>query len=332
MNKLSIIILFLSNHTANCQVFDSIVKLPLTQKTYEEMKIQSIIGDEINEAEYRLPADEIYEKPDKRRKLFGPSQFDSRIEVRTLNPDNLKENEILQNTKSVGIILDKSLLSKVSDSMFHLDLTSKLGDLYRLCEKEAFRNQPVAGIGTSFVTSDQLMTTAAHVFSGPLSNYAVVFGFQMINKVGAYESFIPSNNIFYPQEISYKSEELDIAIFKVDRFFDRKILPHEEAPITKDTEVYMIGHPMGIPQKVAVNARVYDISHPEYFYTTLDAFQGNSGSPVFNANTHKVIGVLVSGELDYRWNGQCNESTLCKLPYCKGEKVIRMDRIIREFD
>lgn len=285
--------------------------------------------DGMNETK-SLINDNFLEDVKRKRKLNGPSQFDSRIEIRDLNPNIAEENKILQNSKSVGIIIERNNLSQVSDSLFHLDLGANLGQLYNLCEKEAFRNQPVAGIGTAFIIDKQQMMTASHVFSGPLDSYAIVFGFQMINKVGTFNSYIDSKNIYFPQKVTFTSDEFDILTFKVDRPLDREAIQIETLPTIKDTEIYMIGHPMGLPQKAAVNARVYDLDHPDYFYTTLDAFQGNSGSPVFNANTHHLIGVLVSGELDYRWNGQCNETTLCKLPYCKGEKVIRIDRVLSE--
>ena len=35
------------------------------------------------------------------------------------------------------------------------------------------------------------------------------------------------------------------------------------------------------------------------FVTSLDAFGGNSGSGVFNANTFEMMGILVSGAKDY---------------------------------
>jgi len=94
----------------------------------------------------------------------------------------------------------------------------------------------------------------------------------------------------------------------VDKFRDRPDLPHlivkavtgqrGMSRIGRDdigfgTEVYMIGHPSGLPQKVAVNASVRSLEGAAYFYTSLDAFQGNSGSPVFDRNTGEVIGILV---------------------------------------
>lgn len=85
---------------------------------------------------------------------------------------------------------------------------------------------------------------------------------------------------------------------------------------------------MGLPMKVALNASMQGNTNPQFFYTSLDAFQGNSGSPVFQLDTHKVVGILVSGEIDYKWNGSCNASTLCRIPYCNGEKAIRIEQIM----
>ena len=121
----------------------------------------------------------------------------------------------------------------------------------------------------------------------------------------------------------------DVFIYELDRPLDRPILEWKKSSSLKvRNEVYMIGHPSGIPKKIAVNASIIENKHAQYFYTSLDSFQGNSGSPVFDFNSHKVIGILVSGELDYTFNGNCNELNFCKYPYCKGEKVIRIENIM----
>ena len=58
----------------------------------------------------------------------------------------------------------------------------------------------------------------------------------------------------------------------------------------------MIGYPLGTPAKLAKGGRVLvDDSNKQQFTTTLDAFEGNSGSPVLN-NRNQVVGILVSGE------------------------------------
>jgi S1-C subfamily serine protease len=265
--------------------------------------------------------------------LRGPSQFDSRVEIRDLSPAVLWQQLILVNSRSVGMVVEKEHVHQVNDSTYQLDVAATLGDLFKLCPGEPFRDQPVIGTGTAFALQEKTMLTAGHVIAGKVSNYAVIFGFEMTNQVGDYEQFIPARDVYFPQQLVYRSEGLDVLAFSLDRSIAATPLTWEPSKdLQPGTPVYMIGHPMGLPQKAALNASMQGDHQPQFFYTTLDAFQGNSGSPVFDRETNRVIGILVSGELDYRWNGSCNASTLCRIPYCDGEKVIRIEEIMNEIN
>ena len=59
--------------------------------------------------------------------------------------------------------------------------------------------------------------------------------------------------------------------------------------------VYTLGYPCGLPQKMANNATVLSTSH-EGFRADLDTYSGNSGSPVFDALTHDLLGIIVAGQ------------------------------------
>lgn len=263
--------------------------------------------------------------------LRGPSQFDSRIEIRNLDTKIRWQYAVRYNALSVGMVVEKSHLSVLSDSLLHLDITATLGQMFTLCPEEPYREQPVLGIGTAFITDDDILVTAGHVFTQPLSDYAVVFGFEMLNKNGTVNTIILAANVYYPEEIIRQEDDLDIAFFKVDRTINRPHLNIGKArSLKKGAGVYMIGYPAGMPEKAAVNASITQTDEQPYFFTTLDAFQGNSGSPVFSSDSNEVIGVLVSGIADYHWTGNCNVSTLCTPPYCKGEKVVRLDRLVDE--
>jgi hypothetical protein len=262
-----------------------------------------------------------------RRVVNGPSQFDSRIELLQLDPKSGWQSKILKNSTSVALVVERSQLHLISDSVYQLDVSGVLGDKYHLCAGEAFFSQPVAGLGTAFMVGDQTMMTAGHVFLSALSKYAIIFDFQLINKIGAYNDIIPVNHVYFPRTTIATIDNLDITIFKVDRPTGRpwlKISKSISVPV--NTDIYMIGHPYGLPMKVAANASVQK-DEGSVFFTTLDAFQGNSGSPVFRLDTHEVIGILVSGETDYRWNGSCNISTLCTIPYCDGEKAVNISAV-----
>ncbi len=267
-------------------------------------------------------------------RLRGYSQFDSRIEVRELDASIDWQWLMLQRNKSVGIVIEKKQLKLISKNIFQLDISNTLVSTYNICKEEPFINQPIIGNGTAFIIDSKIMMTAGHVFTKPIDNYAVVFGYEAVNKNGVVESIISSEDIYYPQTIIKSFKTLDIAIFTMDRHIEnrRPLKWKESADLKKGNEVYMIGHPTGLPKKIAVNASIVDNTNLEYFYTTLDSFQGNSGSPVFDFISHKVIGVLVSGELDYEFNGNCYESTLCKIPYCDGEKVIRIETVMEELN
>lgn len=265
----------------------------------------------------------------RRARLKGPTQFDSRIELFQLDVLYEQDRRILFNAASVGLVIRKENLEAVTDSFFRINTGLTLGSKYKLCPGQAFAKQPVAGEGTAFlIQGDQpRMMTAGHVFSESIDHYAIIFGFEMENEVGAYETLIPIQNLYYPKQITFKDDALDIAVFTLNKPTDRQLLPlAAREPVTGE-EVYMIGYPCGLPVKVALNAGVKENNHPQYFFTSLDAFQGNSGSPVFSMTTHEIIGVLVSGEVDFIWNGSCNQVTICSIPFCKGEKAIRISAI-----
>ena len=85
----------------------------------------------------------------------------------------------------------------------------------------------------------------------------------------------------------------------------------------------MIGHPSGLPQKIAGGARVRDNSPSSHFVANTDSYGGNSGSPIFNEATHEVEGILVRGVTDYVAEGGCNVSNQCDDDGCGGEDGTR---------
>nr|WP_295922828.1 serine protease [uncultured Dyadobacter sp.] len=259
--------------------------------------------------------------------------MEKRVDLRALTPEIAWQKQILNNARAVAVVVEKNKLHAVTDSIYQLDVGLTLGQQFRLCPGTPFLNQPVIGVGTAFISGEQTMITANHVFLDDPGRYAIIFGFEMVNKTGAYEALIPLKDIYFPTRIIQASEVLDVAVFEVSRPLKRPVLQYSLSGLPPIySSIYMIGHPYGLPKKVALNASVQSNGYAEYFYTTLFASQGNSGSPVFDLNTNRVIGVLVSGEVDYTWNGSCNVPSVCRIPYCKGEKVISIGSVpgIRE--
>lgn len=270
----------------------------------------------------------IFEEETEDDRLFGPSQYDSRIEIFSLNPEIFWQKEILENSFSIGIIVEKNKITLIKENTYQLEYSNHLGKIYNLCTNEPFYYQPVIGIGTAWLFKKNQMISARHVFESSIENYVIMFGYKILNEKGVVDIYFSNENIFNIKKIIKEDYELDLVSFELDRETNFKPLEFEKTSneMGKDTEIVMLGYPSGLPLKLSVNASIVENNHTDYFYTSLDSFQGNSGSPVFNFYTNKVIGVLVSGEIDYQYNGNCNESTLCKYPYCKGEKVIKISR------
>ena len=265
----------------------------------------------------------------RRNKLYTPAAVDSRIELNALNPLISWQRQALNDSRSVGLVIRKSNIRQVNDSLYQISTGITFKQKYNLCSGEKFAEQPVAGEGTCFLVSAQEVITAAHVITGPLSDYALVFGFEILNKQGGYIPIINSRDIYYFSAVSFQDDNTDLLRLSLNRVANRPAL--RLAKYTRPvvgTEVYMLGYPAGLPMKAAINASIASIDQVDTYYTSLDAFQGNSGSPVIDLKNNEVVGILVAGRTDFIWNGSCNITTPCNIPYCKGEKVLRIPKVL----
>ena len=123
----------------------------------------------------------------------------------------------------------------------------------------------------------------------------------------------------------------DYALIRLNRkVSDRAPLEFRKTGEIENFEsLVIIGHPLGLPTKIADNSNVRTNDNEFYFVANLDSFGGNSGSAVFNANTGMVEGVLVRGENDFNYdleNG-CYRINTCRDDGCRGEDVTRITRI-----
>ncbi len=210
-----------------------------------------------------------------------------------------------------------------------------------LCEDQKFARQPTGPYCTGFLVAPDIVTTAGHCIEdaplsercGPqyacLNNTYFVFGFAMQNEDPnlVVSSFSPEK-VFTGVEIlahgSRLEEPLDFALVKLDRPVVGV------APVTlsagnsfaEDQTFYVIGHPTGLPLKIATDGILHKDDNPNHFVASLDTFGGNSGSPIFNLHTHKVEGILVEGAQDFRKHEDkargCNVAYTCK-EICEGD-------------
>ncbi|UCH93507.1 MAG: trypsin-like peptidase domain-containing protein [Candidatus Aminicenantes bacterium] len=186
------------------------------------------------------------------------------------------------------------------------------GKVFNLCDSEPYRDQPISigEVCSGFLVKDDIIATAGHCANeNNVKNLRIVFGFKMSDYCTAVTQ-VPRENIYEGVEIIQRvysglDKEPDWALVKLDR----KVEGHEPAKLSRNDiyqglPVYVIGHPAGLPLKVAPGAHVCDISD-SCFVADLDIYSGNSGSPVFCRQTHEVIGIVARGDnRDFRWTGK----------------------------
>ena len=175
-----------------------------------------------------------------------------------------------------------------------------------LCPGEKFAGQPIGGFCSGALVGEDLVMTAGHCITdeAKCADTKIVFGYAL-KKAGDEPQAVPLGDVYSCKSIiAWKHDPVagpDYALIKLDR----KVAGREPLPIQRKTEaakgdkLFVMGYPVGLPLKVAGKAEVRDASAKYLFTADLDTFRGNSGSPVFNAGTNLIEGIMVRGDTDF---------------------------------
>jgi len=157
-----------------------------------------------------------------------------------------------------------------------------------------------------------------------------VFGYET-DRLGEAPVRFREDQVYFGQEIlgfQFTPSAEDWAVVQVQRRVTGQtpIRISEKSGVAGDP-VYVIGHPCGLPKKIAGlpltpedrGAIITERSQPSFFVTNLDAFGGNSGSPVLNSE-HAVLGILVRGQADFVWCDTCRVAVT--FPLLKGGEEV----------
>jgi len=191
----------------------------------------------------------------------------------------------------------------------------------------------VQSVSSCIFTSKEFISVADDkgAFSDDYSNFRVVFNFTMKNKDDNPLVQVHEDNVYEIQgHVVHKLNEKkeDWAILKLKRPVNRDLIKPAEIdtnPVDDKAPLYVLGHPSGLPMKYAMGD-VKENKQPNFFTTDLTTFSGNSGSPVFNRQNNKVVGILVRGGQDYI-DGPDGKNILNSIPFWKpgtGEDVSRI--------
>lgn len=203
-----------------------------------------------------------------------------------------------------------------------------------LCETERFRGQPTCGYCTAFLVAPDVVVTAGHCVEpvGRADAMKFVFGFAITEAGGSAPTAFPAEAVYFGAELLGGRPDTpgeDFAVIRLDRPVDLpgvKPLPFRQAGgVDTGTRLGLIGHPMGLPSKVAFGptTAVRSTLSGTRFLANLDAYSGNSGSPVLAAETLVVEGILVDGDTDFVNVGGCWRTKVNSDFSGPGEQVVR---------
>lgn len=259
-------------------------------------------------------------------------------------------NEIFRNkAKSVAGMVGRHELSvDVLDSDFFNFHHRTAEEEQNLCPDERFAEQLVLPSCSGFLVGKDTLVTAGHCIQNEFQCKTRLWVFDFVNGTER----INKDNVYGCKEIiktelyGTKWKLRDYAVIKLDREVtgDRPSLEYrKKGKPFLGTKLVVIGHPFGLPLKIADGAKVKSmnwkewlrpisslVSRKNYFTANLDTYGGNSGSPVFNKKTGLVEGILVEGAEDFKkdYDNFCQRSIVKgNSGFVAEEKVFRITKV-----
>ncbi len=266
---------------------------------------------------------------------------DNRIEVfqaanaatKTANGPELKWDSLAKST--VAVFSNEDI--EIDQSLGTANLsTQQFSEEYNLCKEEPFFEQPTGPFCSGSLVGEDLILTAGHCIADQFDcdQTAFVFGFDL-SSPDKKSSIVSATEVYRCKEVVARTYEVEGADFALIRTTS-KVAGHAPLKLNRSgsiqdaTPLVLIGHPAGLPTKIAAGASVRSSSQPGFFVANTDSYTGNSGSAVFNASTGLIEGVLVRGEKDFvtKPGDSCRISYHCTNEDCRGEDVTKISEVL----
>ncbi len=236
---------------------------------------------------------------------YGPT--DDRVEVYEAPAGPLRAVA----ESAVAMQLGAGWIDETDPSDVRVTYTDTLSTAHDLCPGVRYEDQIEPGTCSGTLIDDQHILTAGHCVDDSAEDcdgatWPWLFGFYF-EAAGRLRTLTHDDVYYCTRIVAYQDDAVtDFAVIELDR----PVVGHAPAQIRSGarppdgTRVTLIGHPNGIPMKIAGNASLRGMLDT-YILADVDAFSGNSGSGVFD-DAGQVVGILVAGNDDWQNAGGCN--------------------------
>ncbi|MEK6626796.1 MAG: serine protease, partial [Bdellovibrionota bacterium] len=194
--------------------------------------------------------------------------------------------------RSTAAMIERSSLT---DSGENVVISGDTLEQRGICASAKFAKQITAAMCSGFLVGKDLLVTAGHCIrtQADCDTYSWVFDYNHATPEKT-EFSVPKSSVYRCKKVISQTLDRatmnDFSLIRLERVVtDREPLNYrKEGKIETNHPVVVIGHPTGLPTKVAAGANVRSNDNAYYFVSNLDTFGGNSGSAVFDALTGSV--------------------------------------------
>ncbi|HEY8271372.1 MAG TPA: serine protease [Pseudobdellovibrionaceae bacterium] len=209
----------------------------------------------------------------------------------------------------------------------------------RHCSSVRFGEEFLGPRCTGFLIAPNVVATAGHCVkdANDCANYYWAFDFKLKSAGDTSYTRVPAENVYTCKRIlAQKFEFLDGIDFAIIQL-DREVKGRDALPLdfTSDTPVgtalFVLGYPSSTPLKYT-DSGVISKNLEKIYYSNLDIFGGNSGSPVFDVSTGKITGIISEGNGDWVWNdgNTCKIAKVCSEGGTCGHSITSKINIVKD--
>lgn len=253
--------------------------------------------------------------------------------------------------KSVGVIYGKDSVEEVvsvntnseaSVALISLDKWRALqagekldtvDEVYGTGDQLKWGAQESVAFCSGAVVAPDLILTAGHCFTEEhtCENTVFVMGYQERSSVEVERRGVLCKEIVHMRDDFERG--YDFALVRVAEVMKVQSVILKPTPVKVGESLYSIGYPLGSYKKKS-RGLVREIREDSgMIVSNLDVFEGNSGSPVFSAATHELVGILSSGEADFEESQDASAAPKlrhCSDDSCTGEFIIPLEKIVAD--